>query len=128
MEKIVAQSGKREGFKEDDLLKKTDFTPEYVYEKLLEYVINHDFPDDELSEIGSKVMITDLADLEINSVKKERDSFIVDGQCTLETETDMGEGDTSDGAYPMTFVYEFDNEGKIVRQVRRQINTSKFFE
>lgn len=109
-------------------MEKTDFTPEYVYEQVLDHVINHDFPDDELSEIGSKVMITDLADLEINSVTKKGDSFIVDGQCTLETETDMGEGDTSDGAYPMAFVYEFDNEGKIGRRVRRKIDTSSFFE
>jgi hypothetical protein len=46
----------------------------------------------------------------------------------LETETDMGEGDTSDGAYPMKFVYEFDEDGKIIKQVKRKIDTSSFFE
>jgi hypothetical protein len=108
-------------------MKKKDFTPESIYDELLDYVINQNFPDDELNEIGSHVSITDLADIEISSVKKLDSNFIVDGSATLEVETDMGEGDTASSSYPMTFSYEFDEDGKIVEQHSRHIDTSSFF-
>ncbi len=108
-------------------MKKKDFTPESIYDELLDYVVNQNFPDDELNEIGSHVSITDLADIEISSVKKLGSNFIVDGSATLEVETDMGEGDTASSSYPMTFSYEFDEDGKIVEQHSRHIDTSSFF-
>jgi hypothetical protein len=47
-------------------VKKKDFTPEFVQKKVLDYLMNRDFPHDELSEIGSKVYIDDLSDVELN--------------------------------------------------------------
>ncbi len=38
-------------------MKKKDFTPESIYDELLDYVVNQNFPDDELNEIGSHVSI-----------------------------------------------------------------------
>jgi hypothetical protein len=35
-------------------MKKKDFTPESIYDELLDYVVNQNFPDDELNEIGSQ--------------------------------------------------------------------------
>jgi hypothetical protein len=108
-------------------MKKKHFTPESIYDELLDYVVNQNFPDDELNEIGSHVSITDIAGIEIRSVKASGSNFIVDGSATLEVETDMGEGDTSSSSYPMTFSYEVDGDGKIVEQHSRHIDTSSFF-
>jgi hypothetical protein len=108
-------------------MKKNDFTPEAIYDELLNHIVNQDFPNDELDEIGSHVSITDLADIEISSVKKAGSNFIVNGNAMLEVETDMGEGDTASDSYPMTFSYEFDADGKIVAQHSRHIDTSAFF-
>jgi len=93
-----------------------------------DYLMNRDFPHDELSEIGSKVYIDWLSNVEINSVKESDSSFIVDGQGTLETSTDMGEGDSMSDDYPIKFTYEFDEDGRITRQIHREIDTSSFFE
>ncbi len=107
--------------------KKKDFTPEYVQETVFDYITEVDFPDDELSEIGSRVRIADFSNVELNSVKESGTSFIVDGNGTVETSTDTGEGDSLSGSYPMKFVYEYDEDGKIINQVKRHIDTSRFF-
>lgn len=107
-------------------MKKRDFTPEFIKDEIYDYIVNQDFPD-ELYDVGSRISITDLADIEIRSVNKSESNFIVDGSATLEIETDMGEGDTSSHDYPMTFSYEFDEDGKIVEQRSRHIDTSSFF-
>ncbi len=106
---------------------KEDFTPDAVRRELLDYTVNRNPPDAELSEIGSRVYITDTADIEISSVTGEGSHFIVDGSATLEVDTDLGEGDIWSDGYPMTFSYEFDTEGKIVSQRSRFIDTSSFF-
>jgi hypothetical protein len=104
-----------------------DFTEMFVQKKLLNYLVNENFPADELSEIGSKVYIQDLSDVEISSVTKDGDNFVVDGTAGLETVTDMGEGDKLEDSYPLTFSIEFDGDGKIVRQHKSLIDTSSFF-
>jgi hypothetical protein len=104
-----------------------DFTPESISEELFDYLVNRHFPHDELDEIGSIVYITDLCDIEIDSVEKTGSNFIVNGAATVETETDLGDGDTWDDAYPMKFVFEFDENGTIVKQHHREIDTSSFF-
>jgi hypothetical protein len=107
-------------------MKKKDFTPEFVREKVFDYIMNH-FPHDELDEIGSIVRITGLSDVEIGSIRKSGTNFIIEGNATVETETDLGEGDTWDDGYPMSFTYEFDEDGKIVETRSRHIDTSSFF-
>jgi hypothetical protein len=92
-----------------------DFTPEFVRDALFDY-FNSYFPHDEQDDIGSLVAITGVADVEIDSVKHTEDNFIVDGTATVETETDLGEGDTWNDSYPLTFSYEFDEDGKIERE------------
>jgi hypothetical protein len=105
-----------------------DFTPEAIHAELLDYTVNQNCPDAELSELGSEVYITDLADIEVSSVTKRDSNFVVKGSATLEAYTDMGEGQSWDHSLPMHFTYEFDEDGKIVRQLRRSINTSSSFE
>ena len=107
-------------------MNKRDFTPEFIKDKIYDYIVNQDFPD-ELYDVGSRISITDLVDVEIGSITKSELNSIVDGSATVEIETDMGEGDTSSGDYPMTFSYEFDEDGKIEEQRRRRIDTSSFF-
>jgi hypothetical protein len=106
---------------------KEDFTADAMYDELLDYTVNRHPPDDQLSEIGSKVYITNIADIEISSVTEEDSHFIVDGNATLEVDTDLGEGDSWSDGYPMTFSYECDADGKIVGQRSRFIDTSSFF-
>src|SRR5258708_15137389 len=106
-------------------MNKKDFTPEFIQDKIFDFIVNQDFPD-ELYEVGSRISITDLVDVEISSITKSESNFIVNGSATVETETDMGEGDTSSGDYPMTFSYEFDEDGEIEEQRRRRIDTSSF--
>jgi hypothetical protein len=108
-------------------MKKNDFTPEFVRDKLIDYNVNQNFPHDELDEIGSKVYIDNICDVEIHSVREADSNFIVDGAATLETETDLGEGDAWSDNYPMEFSYEFDENGAIVRQLIQTIDTSSFF-
>jgi hypothetical protein len=108
--------------------KKKSFKPEDIYDELVDYAFNQDPPYDELDEIGgSHITMTDISDIEITRQRKSGDNFIVDGTGTLEITTDMGDGDSSDDAYPMTFSYEFDADGKIVNQLRRHVDTSSFF-
>jgi hypothetical protein len=109
-------------------VKKKDFTPEFVEKKVLQYLMNQDFPHDELSEIGAKVYIDGLSDVELNSVKESDSSFIVDGQGSLEVSTDKGEGDVDSDTYPIEFIYEFDEDGRITKRIKREIDTSSFFE
>ena len=108
-------------------MKKADFTPDAIYDELLDHTVNRHPPDDELSEIGWRVYITNLADIEVISVTKRGSYFIVKGSATLEVDTDLGEGDSWSDSYPMTFTYEFDEDGKIVTQLHRSIDTSSFF-
>jgi hypothetical protein len=108
-------------------MKKKEFTPEFVRDKLIDYNVNQNFPHDELDEIGSKVYIDNICDVEIHSVREVDSNFIVDGAATLETETDLGEGDAWSDNYPMDFSYEFDENGAIVRQHIQTIDTSSFF-
>jgi hypothetical protein len=107
-------------------MKKKDFTAEHVGPEVFEYITNQEFPHDALDEIGSKVFITDLADVEIKSVKQSG-NFIVDGSGTVEIEADRGEGDTFEKGFPTKFRYEFDEDGKIVRQHKFSIDTSSYF-
>jgi hypothetical protein len=106
---------------------KEDFTSDAIHDELLDYTVNRHPPDDELSEIGSRVYITNIADIEVTNVTEENSNFIVDGNATLEVDTDLGEGDSWSDSYPMTFSCEFDDEGKIVGQRSRFIDTSSFF-
>ena len=107
---------------------KEDFTPHAVYHELLGYTIQQDYPDDELNEIGGPhVSVEDIADIEIESVTESDSGFIVKGNATLEITTDLDDGDMFSDGYPMTFSYEFNDDGKIVRQLSRNIDTSSFF-
>lgn len=108
-------------------MKKKDFTPESIHDELLDYTIEQNFPHDALIEIGSNVRIEGLSDIQVDAVKKSGSNFVVDGRAMVETETDLGEGDSWSESYPMKFSYEFDEDGKIVKQRRRQIDTSSFF-
>src|SRR5258708_2560500 len=109
-------------------MKKNDFTPDAIREELMDYTFNHNSPDDELSEIGGgRVSVDGIVDIQIESVKKSGDNFIVVGNAMLETSTDLGEGDGFSDSYPMTFSFEFDENGKIVAQLSRHIDTSSFF-
>src|SRR3984885_9529018 len=108
--------------------KKTIFKPEDIKEEIEDYVFNRDPPYDELDEIGgSHMVMTDISDIEILRQKSSGDNVIVDGQGTLEVTTDMGDGDSSDDAYPITFSFEFDPDGNIVNQLKRHVDTSSFF-
>jgi hypothetical protein len=108
--------------------KKKTFKPEDIKEEIEDYVFNRDPPYDELDEIGgSRMVMTDISDIEILRQKSSGDNVIIDGQGSLEVTTDMGEGDSSDDAYPITFSYEFDADGKIVSQLKRHVDTSSFF-
>jgi hypothetical protein len=109
-------------------MNKDDFTPDAIHRELLDYTINYNFPADELSEIGSRVYITGISDIEISSVTEDDSHFVVHGSATLEVDTDLGEGDKWSDGYPMQFSYEFDEDGKIVGQRDRSIDTSSFFE
>ena len=107
-------------------MKKKDFTSEFVGDALVGHFLNQ-FPHDELDDIGSRVAITDICDVELNSVERSGSNFIVDGTATVETETDLGEGDAWNDSYPMSFSYEFDEDGRIERERNRHIDTSSFF-
>jgi hypothetical protein len=108
-------------------MKKDDFTPDAIQDELIDHTINHDFPADELSEIGSHVYITGIGDIDVTDVVQNDSNFIVEGAATLHVDTDLGEGDKWSDYYPMQFKYEFDDEGKIVRLIDRSIDTSSFF-
>jgi hypothetical protein len=109
-------------------MKKKDFTGDAIREEIEDYLLNQNFPDDELLEIGgSHVSLDGVHNVEIDSVKKSGDNFIVSGSASLDVCTDLGEGDGFDDSYPMTFSFEFDDSGKIVAQLRRHIDTSSFF-
>jgi hypothetical protein len=109
-------------------MKKKDFTADAVYDELLDYTLNQNYPDGELDEIGgSHVSVDGITDVEIVSVKKSGSNFIVKGSATLEVTTNLGEGDTFCDCYPMTFSYAFDEDGKILGQRSRHIDTSSFF-
>jgi hypothetical protein len=112
----------------DLAMRKEDFTPETIYDELQEYTFQRNYPDDELNEIGgSHISGVDIDDIEVTSVAESSSGFIVKGSATLDVTTDLGEGDTFSDSYPMTFAYEFDDNGKIVRQLSREIDTSSFF-
>jgi len=109
-------------------MKKEDFTPDAIYDELVDHTLNHDYPDDEMNEIGgSHVSIEGLSGIEIDSVTESEEGFIIDGTASLEVLTDLGEGDVFSDSYPMSFSYEFDSDGKIIRQLKREIDTSSFF-
>jgi Predicted pPIWI-associating nuclease len=108
-------------------MKAKDFTPEFVRPKLSNYVINQNFPE-ELYEIGNKVYITSVSNVELEPVETIEGNFRVEGTATLETQTDMGEGDSMDGSYPMTFSLDFDSDGIIVRGNKIEVDTDSFFE
>jgi hypothetical protein len=108
--------------------KRKSFKPEDIKDEVEDYIFNQDPPYDELDEIGgSHITMTDISDIEITRQRTSGDNFIIDGTGTLEITTDMGDGDSSDDAYPLTFSYEFDADGKIVKQLRRHVDTSSFF-
>ena len=68
---------------------KDDFTADAIRYELLDYVVNQDFPADELYEIGSHVYITGISDIEISSVTEDDSHFVVEGTATLEVDTDL---------------------------------------
>src|SRR5580700_2660285 len=107
-------------------MKAKDFTPDFVRPKLSNYVINENFPE-ELYEIGSKVYITSVDNVELEHATRVGENFLVEGTATLATETDMGEGDSMDGSYPMTFKLHFDGDGKIVYCESIKVDNSSFF-
>ncbi len=108
--------------------KKKIFKPEDIKEEIEDYVFDRDPPYDELDEVGGPHMVmTDISYIEILRQKSSGDNVIIDGQGTLEVTTDMGDGDSSDDAYPITFSYEFDADGKIVSQLKRHVDTSSSF-
>jgi hypothetical protein len=75
-------------------MKAKDFTEEFVTPKLSDYVTNQNFPDD-LYDIGSKVYINDVENVEIKRETRTTDgTFEVSGKATVETSTDTGEGDS----------------------------------
>lgn len=107
---------------------KEDFTADAICDELLEYTLNHNYPDDEMNEIGaSHVSIDDITGIEIDSVEESGDGYIVTGSASLDVDTDLGEGDVFSDSYPMKFSYEFNSDGKIVRQLKRHIDMSTFF-
>lgn len=109
-------------------MKKEDFTPEAIHNELLDYTINQNYPDDEMNEIGAQhVSIEDIVGIELDPVRKSRGNFIVTGTALLDVYTSLGDGDGFSDQYPMTFSYEFDSDGKIVKQLGRKIDTSSFF-
>lgn len=109
-------------------MRKEDFTPDTIYKELFAYTLHRNYPNDEMNEIGgSHVSIEGLVEIEIDSVKESGTEFVVDGSASLEITTDLGEGDVYPDTYPMTFSYVFDSNGKIVKQLSREIDTSSFF-
>jgi hypothetical protein len=106
-------------------MKKADFTPEAIHDELVDYTFDRYPPYDELMELGSHLYFTDLADIEIANVEEDGSNFIVDGNATLEAYTDLGDGDRWEHAIPMTFSYEFDDDGKIVGERSRDFDTSE---
>jgi hypothetical protein len=107
-------------------MKAKDFTEEFVFPKLSDYVTNQNFPDD-LYDIGSKVYIEDVNNVEIKSVTRTTDgNFEVSGKATVETSTDTGEGASFDGSYPLTFTLDFNDEGEIEKG-RVKVDTSSFY-
>ena len=108
-------------------MKKKDFTPEFIKSKLLDYNINQHFPHDELDDIGSKVYITGVSDVEIGALNEFGTNFIVEGCAMLEIDTDIDDGEFRSDSYPMEFTYEFDEDGNVVRQLFQNIDTSSFF-
>jgi hypothetical protein len=109
-------------------MNKEDFTSDSIYEELLDYTLNHSYPEDEMDEIGGKhVSIEGVSGIEIDSVTESNDGLIVTGRASLDVDTDLGEGDGFSDSYPMTFSYEFDGDGKIIRELNRHIDTSSFF-
>jgi len=108
--------------------KKKVFKPEDIKEEIEDFVFNRDPPYDELDEVGGpRMVMTDISDIEILRQKSSGGNYIIDGQGTLEVTTDMGDGDSRDDAYPITFSYEFDADAKIVSQLKRHVDTSSFF-
>jgi hypothetical protein len=108
--------------------KKKNFKPEDIKDEVEDYIFNQDPPYDELDEIGgSHITMTDISDIEITRQRTSGANFVIDGTGTLEITTDMGDGGSSDDAYPIAFSYEFDPHGKIVKQLRRHVDTSSFF-
>ena len=106
-------------------MKEADFTPEAIHDELVDHTFDRYPPYGELMSLGSHLYFTDLADIEIASVEKDGADFIVDGSATLEAYTDLGDGDRWEHAIPMTFSYEFDDEGKIVGILSRDFDTSE---
>jgi SepF-like predicted cell division protein (DUF552 family) len=102
--------------------------PEDIREAIEGYVFNQHPPDDELDEIGGKYVSMDgIRDIEIESQTESNDGIIVTGSASLDVDTDLGDGDGFSDSYPMTFSYLFDDSGRILRQLKRHIDTSSFF-
>jgi SepF-like predicted cell division protein (DUF552 family) len=102
--------------------------PEDIRKAIESHVFNSSPPDDELGEIGGKhVSMDGIRDIEIDSQTESDSGFIVTGSATLDVDTDLGDGDGFSDSYPMTFSYEFDESGRILRQLQRDIDTSSFF-
>jgi hypothetical protein len=108
-------------------MNKDDFTPDFIRHEVTKHVFDN-YPEDEMDEIGGKhVLIDGVSDIEVDSVTESADGFVVDGTASLEVSTDLGDGDGFSDTYPMAFSFEFDEDGKIVRQLKREIDTSSFF-
>jgi hypothetical protein len=100
---------------------------EDIKEAIESHVFNSNPPDDELDEIGGKhVSMDGIRDIEIDSQTESDGGFIVMGSATLDVDTDLGDGNGFSDSYPMKFSYEFDENGRILRQLQRHIDTSSF--
>ncbi len=112
----------------DDRMTKNEFTEDAIHGELLDYTVNRHYPHDALDDVGGKyVVIEDVDGIEIDTVEESGSTFIVKGSATIEISTNYGDGESFPDSYPMKFSYEFDEDGKIVRQLSREIDTSSFF-
>ena len=91
--------------------------PESLYENLLDYVINENFPT-ELNDISSQTIIRDLCDIEFSKVTRQGSETSIEGTATIEVELNYAGGSQRDGvtsndSYPMTFNVVVDENGDI---------------
>ena len=67
-------------------MKPSETTSDFVRPKLQDYITNHSCPD-ELYEIGEKVYISEVANVEIESVVETGDDFVVKGVIRASVQT-----------------------------------------
>jgi hypothetical protein len=105
--------------------------PESLYENLLDYVINENFPT-ELNDISSQTIIRDLCDIEFSKVTHQGSETRIKGTATIEVQLNYAggsqrDGVTSDDSYPMTFNVVVDENGDI-QSGKISVDISSFYE